>query len=317
MRRRCLGLLTVAVPLVAFTLLAGCTGPNLPELRGARKAGAVSAEGAGESAKSKEIKGQAYTATVKGTIFWKDARPADFLAGMTTKLQSLMEANPQKEFCLHHNVPESEKTQQEYAVSGGKVGNIFVWLVPTEDPAHFHVPEDVRKPYENTEVVLHQPHCMFKPHCLVLFPSYLDEKGNTKNSGQTLRVKNDASVVHNTRLSSSNIFNSRDTGGLEGGKEYPTPIVLTPDTRPVLLSCQYHSWMSGFIRVFNHPFATLSKADGANFGTYEIRNAPTGVPLRVVAWHPKDGFLETKGGKPVTLADGKTQMIDFDFRPAK
>ncbi len=315
MRRRCLGLLTVAVPLGAFTLLAGCTGPNLPELRGARKAGAVSTEGAGESVKSKEIKGKTYTATVKGTIHWKDARPADFLVSLTTKLQDQMEKSQQPGICLHH-APEGEKTQQEYFVSGGKVGNVFVWLAPTEDPAHFHVPAEVRKPYENTEQLLHQPHCMFKPHCLVLFPSYIDENGKTQNTGQVLRVKNDASVVHNTKLAGS-FANSRDTGGLEGGKEYPTPIVLAPDLRPIQVTCQYHSWMSGWIRAFNHPFATLSAAEGAGFGTFEIKNAPTGVPLRVVAWHEKEGFLETKTGKEVKLADGKTLTVDFNFTAAK
>jgi hypothetical protein len=314
MRRRCLGLLTVAVPLVAFTLLAGCTGPSLPEVRGPRKAGAVTAEGPGETAKSKEIKGEAYTATVKGTIFWKDARPAADLAALTSKLQTQMEANPQKDFCLHH-APEGEKSQQEYAVSGGKVGNVFVWLAPTESPAHFHVPENVRKPFENTTRLLHQPHCMFKPHCMVLFPSYIDENGKVQNTGQSLIVKNDASVVHNTKLLGS-YANTRDTGGLEPGKQYPSPFVLAPDTRPVLLSCQYHGWMSGTIRVFNHPFATLSKAEGADFGTFEIRNAPTGVPLRLFAWHAKDGFLESKTGREIKLEDGKVRTENFDFSKA-
>ena len=79
-------------------------------------------------------------------------------------------------------------------------------------------------------------------------------------------------------------------------------VTLKPDNQEITFNCDIHKWMDAYARVFDHPYATVTKEDG----TYEIKHVPTGADLQIVAWHEKAGYLDG-GSKGVIkkLNDGE------------
>jgi hypothetical protein len=61
----------------------------------------------------------------------------------------------------------------------------------------------------------------------------------------------------------------------------------------------------------DHPYAAVTAADGS----YEIKNAPAGVKLRVFAWHEEVGWLSPSGfaGDEAELMAGDNTK-DYEVR---
>jgi hypothetical protein len=85
--------------------------------------------------------------------------------------------------------------------------------------------------------------------------------------------------------------------------------------------------MDARVGVYNHPYATVSrsdtapkdlqaKKDAADFGTYEIKGVPSGVKVKVIAWHERLGFLTAPTGDDLDLKDGETTK-DFEVEVKK
>jgi hypothetical protein len=74
----------------------------------------------------------------------------------------------------------------------------------------------------------------------------------------------------------------------------------------VTFACNIHTWMKGYAKVFDHPFAAVTKEDG----TYEIKNAPAGVDVELVYWHESMSKPESLG--TVNLKDTTTK--DFKIK---
>jgi hypothetical protein len=84
--------------------------------------------------------------------------------------------------------------------------------------------------------------------------------------------------------------------------------------------------MSAYARAYDHPYAAVTlghdpavkdhkdpkyflKKDDPKYGTYEIPNVPAGVKVRVVAWHPKAGYLLWQSQRvEKTLAAGDNEQ---------
>jgi hypothetical protein len=64
--------------------------------------------------------------------------------------------------------------------------------------------------------------------------------------------------------------------------------------------------MRAYARAFRHPYAAVTRVGKDDkdpaYGTYEIKDAPLGVKVRVIAWHESLGYLAGARGKRVTLA---------------
>ena len=60
--------------------------------------------------------------------------------------------------------------------------------------------------------------------------------------------------------------------------------------------------------LFDHPYAAVTKEDG----TFEIKNVPTDVKLKVVAWHegPGKNFYD----KDETVKKGETKELDLKVK---
>ena len=70
------------------------------------------------------------------------------------------------------------------------------------------------------------------------------------------------------------------------------PNALVAESPPIQYKCTIHGWMTGYVRIFEHPYYAVTDADGK----FEIKNAPVGK-YRIVYWH-ENGF---RGGAAGSL----------------
>lgn len=252
------------------------------------------------------------TGTIKGVVLWEGAEPSP------ADLKFVKD----EDHCSKGG--EYEKVNNSLWV-GGKgrkaLGNVFVWLEPPKGH-YFVVPKDQLAPFKDTAVRMHQPHCAFLPHCVLLFPQYYKDGENLEPTGQKLVIVNDAEVGHNAKVDAPGGGNQT----LPPGKDWS--MVLEPTDKPNGISCGIHPWMQGYIGSFPHPYAALTSVgadltskppvwqnrDAANFGEYEIKGVPAGVKVTVVAWHEADKVLTGLGRKEVTVKAGGTETVEFKVR---
>lgn len=195
--------------------------------------------------------------------------------------------------CAADGVPN-----QTLVVNPDNKGIANVCLYLRKAPTKIH--PDLAAPAES-EVVFDQKGCMFFPHVLIV---------NTK---QTVLVKSDDPVNHNTRTSpfaneAINLIvrpNERDGVPVK----MPQSELRTP---PVKVSCDIHSWMSAYWLVTDHPYVAVTDADGR----FRIENLPVGKHQFVV-WQEKAGYVagfveETDAVHRVQPSDPKrpVQMIE-------
>src|SRR3954468_6389323 len=76
---------------------------------------------------------------------------------------------------------------------------------------------------------------------------------------------------------------------------------------PCYIVCDVHPWMTGKLHVLDHPYYTLTKADG----TFELPIVPAGAEVNVMAWHESIGYVLTNKGKTMHLKAGANK---FDFQ---
>jgi hypothetical protein len=311
--------LAFALVVLGLAVLVGCAAGR----RRARSAddeeddykGGKSSRAAAAVVERKPIK-VTEAGTIKGKITLEGGMPD--LTKLTSELQANMKQD--RDYCLNGSPgsPTSpvEKSEQEYRIGDNKqVGNVFVWIEPeNRGESYFEIPETQLKAVSK-DVVIHQPHCAFVPHCAVVFTRYVaDSKGTAKETGQKLEVVNDAHVSHNTKVQGGPANPEKNETLKEGAKLIYD---AKPDRDPITISCSIHPWMRGYVRAFNHPYAAVSlakeNAGDADYGTYEIKGVPAGATVLIFAWHETAGFLSSPKGDKVTLE--KETVKDFKLTP--
>ncbi|MDB5310229.1 MAG: hypothetical protein JWO38_4431 [Gemmataceae bacterium] len=171
------------------------------------------------------------------------------------------------------------------------IKNVVVWLRPdNKNPkatfavTEIHPADANRKPQD---MVIDQPCCMFEPHVAAA------------RVGDTIVVKNSAAIVHNFFWASEKNGNFNPNIPANGQFRFPNPLAAEPG--PILYKCSIHPWMSGYVRIFEHPYFAVTDEDGR----FEIKNAPAGK-YRIVYWH-ETGFKDKAAGRfgdAITVADG-------------
>jgi hypothetical protein len=228
------------------------------------------------------------------------------LARLTEDLRAAIAKNTDKDFCLGGSAEEVAQQTWQIGAKGG-VGNVFVWIEPAETGAFFQVsPEDLARAKQ--PVVMRQPRFAFVPHCLVLFPQYRDPRSPRRliPTGQELIIKNDAPKAHNVK------YNGGPANGMGNQTFAPGNELVLKDLKaskePITFACNIHGWMTAYARAFDHPFATLTRADGS----YEIKGIPAGRRVHVIAWHERAGYLDGPRGAEVELRPGRNTR-DFQL----
>jgi hypothetical protein len=234
------------------------------------------------------------TGTLKGKATLEGPVPEKLIADKNRELESAIEKNADKEHC--HKAPESEKTQQEWKVSGdGAVQNVVVFVRPPE--GQFFKLDPEKMGLKNAEVK--QPFCAFVPHVQTMFPSSFDPKTKKlKPTGQKLIIVNDAPMNHNTKWDAGP-KNVSDNKTLPPGQKIE--LDFTADNRqPIKLSCNIHGWMNGYIWALDTPYAAVTNEKGE----YEIKDVPAGADLQLFVWHEPDTMIAK--GEKITIKEGDT-----------
>ncbi len=142
----------------------------------------------------------------------------------------------------------------------------------------------VVKPGSAEQPALDQLGGVFRPHVLAV------------RAGQPVRFTiSDPGLdnIHAVSLVGANMFNQY----LEPGMVYDHTFQMTPRDFPVLLVCELHDWMKGWVYVFDHPYYALTNEDG--------RFAIEGVlpDTYTLVAHHADGRLRLE--QPITITAGQ------------
>ena len=224
--------------------------------------------------------------TIKGQAVW---------AGGDVPAPAPIAVDKDKEACLKNG----PLLKQDYVINPKNKGVkwVVVWLVDAEDFKK-DLPVNPALPAPAANVVLDQPCCMFEPHIICL------------REGQTLTAKNSGTIPHNTKIDSPGdnpsvnpLLPAGSSVDISGWKAA---------TAPSTVGCSIHGWMTGYIKVFNHPYFAVTDDDGK----FEIKGAPAGK-YHIVAWQESIGFLNKglKKGEPIEIKpDGATE-VKFEVKP--
>jgi hypothetical protein len=270
------------------------------------------------------------TGVIKGKVVLKGSKPD--LDKLTADLQERIKQKDDRDYCLAGS--EDEKTQQRYRLgSNGNVGNVFVWVIPPDSNTYFEFSKDDLGKLALKPVDVGQPRCAFEPHASVAFPEYRDPNNPRKflPTGQSFTVVNNATISHNTKSNGTSkipAVNQLLPGMKDGEIVGKMALPLKAENSALRIECSIHPWMDAYIWSLDHPYAAVTKSDtnpkdtkvkatDPAFGTYEIRNVPTGVKLKIVAWHEEATFLtpdkKMTGGYEIEVPADKPLEKDFEL----
>jgi plastocyanin len=186
--------------------------------------------------------------------------------------------NKDPEVCGKHNL-----TNESILVGpNGGLANVVLFV---RGPKNIDIHPDFAASAEQ-KAVLDNRDCHFVPHILAL------------RTGQTLEIKNSDPVGHNTNaaLVSNSPFNVIISSGTQADQK-----LSAAEPLPVTVTCNIHPWMRGYLVVQPHPYVAISEKDG----TFEIKNAPAGIPLEFQVWH--EASTGNNGAVAVNRPDLKWQ----------
>ena len=150
--------------------------------------------------------------------------------------------NQDAKHCLAKGPLPDEKFDIDPKSRGIK--NVVVWLRPADPdpkakfkPADIHPADAKRKPQE---VVIDQPCCVFLPRV------------TAARVGDIIVVKNPAPVNHNFFWTSTN--NGDLNENIPPGQKHVFAKPLVAEPSPIQYRCTIHPWMTGYVRIFDHPY---------------------------------------------------------------
>ncbi len=118
--------------------------------------------------------------------------------------------------------------------------------------------------------------------------------------GDSLAIHNRDPILHNTHI--------------KLGKRTFVNVAQLAASRPIVktlkraglhvVRCDKHTFMRGWLQVFDHPFAAVTDIKGA----FQIPHVPPGT-YTIVAWHQTLGRLEKK----ITVSQKGTATINFTY----
>lgn len=171
--------------------------------------------------------------------------------------------------------------------TGGGLENVFVYV---KDGLKKADGSSLQFPTPTTAVVLDQRGCRYTPHVFGI------------QVGQPLQIVNSDMTLHNVHAlpQTNREFNTgQPNQGMRATYTFTAAEVMVP------FRCDVHKWMNAWVGVLDHPFFTVSGADGA----FHIDGLPPGT-YTIEAWHEKLGTQV----QTVTVAAKGDVPLSFTFK---
>lgn len=167
------------------------------------------------------------------------------------------------------------KEMEPVEIKDGGVADAVVWIDDITKGKNFSFPAPS----------LDQKGCMFIPHVLVMAPG-------------ELKVINSDQAAHNVHIFSK--ANRAFNQVMPPGSDPLTISLFRPDT--VIVRCDVHNWMQGYVVVAKNPYYALSGSGGS----FSLADVPPGT-YHLSVWQ------ETLGTKTqeITVEAGKTATANF------
>ena len=135
---------------------------------------------------------------------------------------------------------------------------------------------------------IQQKGCKFAPHVVVV------------PKGGSLDIMNDDGILHN--------LHSHSTANREFNKAQPGFLKKVsqkfPEAEVVKVTCDVHTWMSGWLVVAEEAFVGITDESGS----FKLSGVPPGT-YKLEVWHEKLG----KQTKDVTVKDGADAGVSFEL----
>lgn len=175
----------------------------------------------------------------------------------------------------------------------------FVWLAqePILHQEKLAIHDDLKK-VPKDEVVVDTPCYAFVPHAVGL------------REGQTLRIKYRAGMHNLSYRGKRNV----QFGELLRPNAQSVEYRFKAEEFPILLACNIHPWMFGWVGVFDHPYFAVSDSDGR----FEVKQVPAGK-YRLRIWH-ESARREPEHGKfdlSITIKNNEVTDIGDKKLPNK
>lgn len=205
------------------------------------------------------------TPTVFDPATLKSIRGRVKYAGEAPKRRPLNEIRGNPECSALHS--EGEAFHDDLLVKDGLLQNAFVSVREGLDPAWvFDWPRD--------PVTIANEKCVYVPRIA------------TARVHQPIRFVNNDPTLHNIHYF-SRVSGDKNHNLFNKGSDWT--IKLRKPEAMLLVKCDVHPWMIGYVAVMHHPFYALTGPDG----TFEIRGLPPG-DYTLQVWHEKLGVRQLK-----------------------
>jgi hypothetical protein len=222
-------------------------------------------------------------ATVNGTVDFEGSAPAD----------ESFEITSDADYC-------GEKQQVgKYILAGSKVKNVVVWIEGVDRGKTI--------PEKTVEVVIKK--CRATPH--VNF-GFVGGEYLFRNDDPILHtVQTKLGLAYQKTASSRPLADGTSIYNLalpQRGLEIKKPIKkwhhYSSKTGYIQVRSNTHTWIRGYIFIFNHPYAALTDKNG----TFSIGDLPSGT-YTLKAWHEGFGIKEQK----IEVEAGRTLEVGIVF----
>ena len=170
--------------------------------------------------------------------------------------------------------------EETVLVNNGALENVFVYVKEGLGDLKFPIPSE--------PVVLDQQGCRYHPHVFGI------------QAGQDLIIRNSDGILHNIHPMPeiNRSFNLGQPKAMDSTKQFDKAEVM------IRIECDVHDWMLGYAGVLEHPYFSVTGADGA----FSLPNLPPGT-YTIEAWHEKYGAQTMQ----VTVGAKETKDIEFTF----
>jgi hypothetical protein len=172
-------------------------------------------------------------------------------------------------------------TTEDIVVGAGGLANVIIYVSDGLGGRTFETPQQ--------PAVFEQRGCQYKPHVLAL------------QTNQKLDVVNNDETTHNIHPSPNNNreWNRSQPHGVPIEEAFPREEIA------ILVKCNVHPWMRGYIAVFKHPYFVVTDKNGS----FDLKDLPPGT-YTITAWQEKLGTLSQK----ITVGAGESKTLDFAFK---